>query len=323
MRFSEIAAVYLHAFNKMLVSGTHTQWKLIDLQSDLFTVVLNSVVHELKHNKIVMFTQCVDSSIPGRYTVSAPYKAGAGIGVLEFNIEHNRAHAVFSCHEHCYAQIMVGRAGASQDAPGSMLTGYANPVRLTTSVIGVPCGEFFEFNIGAVDMTTTTNHPYLKIEIVNSKAVTTSLFEYLKLLRLAGVPGYISRVAVNPATGFSSPKHINAHNRASGFFVCNARSRLNYGGLSGGAERLAGFVGVRSANPAQVTTSCLAAARGDGPKLTNGAVDMTTTTNHPYLKIEIVNSKAVTTSLFEYLKLLRLAGVPGYISRVAVNPATG
>ncbi len=32
-------------------------------------------------------------------------------GVLKFNIEHNRAHAVFSCHEHCYAQIMVGRAG--------------------------------------------------------------------------------------------------------------------------------------------------------------------------------------------------------------------
>lgn len=98
--------------------------------------------------------QHIDSAIPGRYTVQAPYKAGVGIGVLEFNIEHNRAHAVFSYHEHCYVQIMVGRAGASQDAPGSMLTGYANPVRLTTSVIGVPCGEFFEFNIGAVTMTT-------------------------------------------------------------------------------------------------------------------------------------------------------------------------
>ena len=85
--------------------------------------------------------QHIDSAISGRYTVSAPYKAGAGIGVLKFNIEHNRAHAVFSCHEHCYAQIMVGRAGASQDAPGSMLTGYANPVRLTTSLIGVRGGD--------------------------------------------------------------------------------------------------------------------------------------------------------------------------------------
>ncbi|EAA7394790.1 peptidase [Salmonella enterica] len=117
----------------------------------------------------------IDSAIPGRYTVQAPHKAGAGIGVLEFNIEHNRAHAVFSCHEHCYAQIMVGRAGASQDAPGSMLTGYANPVRLTTSVIGVPCGEFFEFNIGAVTMTTLPTLAQPEIRIINGQAVTSSL----------------------------------------------------------------------------------------------------------------------------------------------------
>lgn len=300
-----------------------------------------------------MFVQCIDSAIPGRYTVQAPHKAGAGIGVLEFNIEHNRAHAVFSCHEHCYAQIMVGRAGASQDAPGSMLTGYANPVRLTTSVIGVPCGEFFEFNIGAVTMTTLPTLAQPEIRIINGQAVTSSLavadyfikrhadvirkieslecstlfrkrnfaftsisvnqpnggtrklpcyqitrdgfaflamgftgkraaqfkeayinafnqmekrcitalslFDYLRLLRLAGVPGYISHVAVNPATGFSSLKLFNAHNRASGFFVCKAQSHLNYGGLGRGAERLAGIVGSRSANPAQVTTSCLAA----------------------------------------------------------------
>ncbi|ENM6787730.1 Rha family transcriptional regulator [Escherichia coli] len=119
--------------------------------------------------------QHIDSAISGRYTVSAPYKAGAGIGVLKFNIEHNRAHAVFSCHEHCYAQIMVGRAGASQDAPGSMLTGYANPVRLTTSVIGVPCGEFFEFNIGAVTMTTLPTQSHPEITIINGRVVTTSL----------------------------------------------------------------------------------------------------------------------------------------------------
>ncbi|WP_258129134.1 Rha family phage regulatory protein [Escherichia coli] len=122
-----------------------------------------------------MIRQHIDSALLGRYTVQAPYKAGAGIGVLKFNIEHNRAHAVFSCHEHCYAQIMVGRAGASQDAPGSMLTGYANPVRLTTSVIGVPCGEFFEFNIGAVTMTTLPTLSQPEITIINGRVVTTSL----------------------------------------------------------------------------------------------------------------------------------------------------
>ncbi|EFJ9345283.1 hypothetical protein AWO35_003174 [Escherichia coli] len=244
-----------------------------------------------------MFTQCVDSSIPGRYTVSAPYKAGAGIGVLEFNIEHNRAHAIFSCHEHCYAQIMVGRAGASQDAPGSMLTGYANPVRLTTSVIGVPCGEFFEFNIGAVDMTTTTNHPYLKIEIVNSKAATTSLFEYLKLLRLAGVPGYISRVAVNPATGLRIPKHHTGLTRHKRVFlsahVCSMAAQM---GASSEAPVFPCVSG--NANPVWAATNHGFASVGGSCKAhTQGAVTMTTTTNHPFLKIEIVNGKAVIFSL--------------------------
>ncbi len=177
MRFSEIAAVYLHAFNKMLVSGTHTQWKLVDLQPDLFTVVFDSVVHELKHNKMVMFAQYIDSAISGRYTVPAPYKAGAGRGNPKFNIEHNRAHAVFSCHEHCYAQIMVGRAGPTSVGPGSMLTGISTPVRLTTyMVVESLGGEFFEFNIGAVTMTTTTTHPFLKIEIINGKTVIFSLY---------------------------------------------------------------------------------------------------------------------------------------------------
>ncbi|EOP0011644.1 Rha family transcriptional regulator, partial [Escherichia coli] len=105
----------------------------------------------------------------------APYKAGAGIGVLKFTEEHNRAHAVFSCHEHCYAQIMVGRAGASQDAPGSSVTGYANPVRLTTSVIGVPCGECFKLTEGAVIMTTLPTQSHPEITIINGRVVTTSL----------------------------------------------------------------------------------------------------------------------------------------------------
>ncbi|EHH4914030.1 TPA: ash family protein [Escherichia coli] len=120
--------------------------------------------------------QHIDSALLGRYTVSAPYKAGAGRGNPKFNIEHNRAHAVFSCHEHRYAQIMVGRAGPTSVGPGSMLTGISTPVRLTTyMVVESLGGEFIEFNIGAVTMTTTTTHPFLKIEIINGKAVIFSL----------------------------------------------------------------------------------------------------------------------------------------------------
>ena len=120
--------------------------------------------------------QHIDSAISGRYTVPAPYKAGAGRGNPKFNIEHNRAHAVFSCHEHCYAQIMVGRAGPTSVGPGSMLTGISTPVRLTTyMVVESLGGEFFEFNIGAVTMTTFPTLAQPEIAIVNGQAVTTSL----------------------------------------------------------------------------------------------------------------------------------------------------
>ena len=239
----------------------------------------------------------IDSAISGRYTVPAPYKAGAGIGVLEMLSAIYDAPASFLSSASAHTQIMVGWTGAPKGAPVSDNAGYANPVQFTTSEIGVSGGEGNLLLSEAAIMATVPTSPYLKIEVVNGKAVTTSLFEYLKLLRLAGVPGYISCVAVNPATGFSSLNLSTAHNRASGFFVCNAQSRLNYGGLSGGAERLAGDCGYRSANPAQVTTSCLAATRGGLKTLSTGAVTMTTTTTHPFLKIETVNGKAVIFSL--------------------------
>lgn len=120
--------------------------------------------------------QHIDSAIPGRYTVQAPYKTGAGIGVLKLITEHNRAHAVFLCHEHCYAQIMVGRTGPTSVGPGSVVSGNANPVRLTTSVIGVPCGEFSEkLTTGAVTMTTLPTLSQPEIAIVDGQAVTSSL----------------------------------------------------------------------------------------------------------------------------------------------------
>lgn len=69
--------------------------------------------------------QHIDSAIPGRYTVQAPYKAGAGRGNPEFTKAHNRALAVFLCNEQHYAQIMVGRAGPTSVGPGSLVTGIS------------------------------------------------------------------------------------------------------------------------------------------------------------------------------------------------------
>lgn len=387
VRFSEIAAIHLHSFNKVLISGSHTQWKLIHLNPDFLVVVLNSVVHRCKHNKIVIFVQCIDSAIPGRYTVQAPYKAGAGIGVLELLSATNDAPASFLLSQLGYIQIMVGWVGAPKGAPVSDNAGYANPAQFTTSEIGVSGGGVTSKLSEAAIMATVPTLAQPEISVINGQAVTSSLavadyftkrhddvlkkirsldcspeftarnfavsdytdasgrklpcynitrdgfaflamgftgkraaqfkeayinafnqmekrcitalslFDYLRLLRLAGVSGYISRVAVNPATGFSSLKLFNAHNRASGFFVCKAQSHLNYGGLGRGAERLAGIVGSRSANPAQVTTSCLAASRGGYKNLSNGAVNMTTIPTLDQPELCVIDGKVVTSSL--------------------------
>lgn len=89
----------------------------------------------------------------GRYTDMAAAKSVAGIGVPEFVRAHDRAKAVFLCAMHGFIQIMVSRAGASKDAPGSLATGYANPVRFTTSKIGVFGGDI-SLSQEAVIMTT-------------------------------------------------------------------------------------------------------------------------------------------------------------------------
>ena len=94
--------------------------------------------------------QHIDSAIPGRYTVQAPYKAGAGIGVLVMIKATHDAPSVFFCAvnpTHAFFsdtgiiraahEIMVGWMGASSEAPVSLIAGYANPVQSTTSKIGV------------------------------------------------------------------------------------------------------------------------------------------------------------------------------------------
>ncbi len=248
---------------------------------------------------IAEFYQNIDSSISGRYTVPAPYKAGAGRGNPKLITEHNRAHAVFFCHEHCYAQIMVGRTGPTSVGPGSVVSGISTPVRLTTyKVVESLGGEFSKKQTtGAVTMTTTTTHPFLKIETVNGKVVTTSLFEYLKLLRCAGVPGYISRVAVNPATGLRIPKHhtgLTRHKRV--FLSAHVYSMAAQMGASSEAPVFPCVSG--NANPVWAATNHGFASVGGSCKAhTQGAVTMTTTTTHPFLKIETVNGKAVIFSL--------------------------
>ena len=117
----------------------------------------------------------IDFNNSGRYTDWTTAKSVVGIGVLEFLTAHNRAHAVFLCAMHCNTQIMVGRAGASSEAPGSVRTGYANPVRLTTSAIGVSCGELSRLLTEVATMASIPNIAQPEIAVINGQAVTSSL----------------------------------------------------------------------------------------------------------------------------------------------------
>lgn len=164
--YFEVAAIIADGYIVKTITSAAVSQKLVShVVSPYFEITVNP------HLRII-----IDHDLFRVYTASAPEKSGAGIGVLKLITEHNRAHAVFSCHEHCYAQIMVGRTGPTSVGPGSVVSGNANPVRLTTSVIGVPCGEFSKkLTTGAVTMTTLPTLSQPEIAIVDGQAVTSSL----------------------------------------------------------------------------------------------------------------------------------------------------
>ncbi|MBW5870640.1 ash family protein [Yersinia enterocolitica] len=72
------------------------------------------------------------NTIAGRYISPAAAKSAAGIGIPEIKRAHNRASGFFMRKARPRFRTMVGRAGAPSGAPVSLLSGYANPVRLTT-----------------------------------------------------------------------------------------------------------------------------------------------------------------------------------------------
>ncbi|EHK6361495.1 Rha family transcriptional regulator [Escherichia coli] len=117
----------------------------------------------------------IDSAISGRYTVLAPYKAGAGIGVLEMLSAIYDAPASFLSSASAHTQIMVGWTGAPKGAPVSDNAGYANPVQFTTSEIGVSGGEGNSLLSEAAIMATIPTLTQPEIAIVDGQAVTSSL----------------------------------------------------------------------------------------------------------------------------------------------------
>ncbi|MWM56002.1 ash family protein [Escherichia coli] len=119
--------------------------------------------------------QNIDSAISGRYTVPAPYKAGAGGRSPELIEAIYDAPASFLSSALTHARIMVGWAGEPKGSPVSLIAGTANPVQFTTHEFRSSGGGSFSPIKEAAIMATVPTSPFLKIEAVNGKAVIFSL----------------------------------------------------------------------------------------------------------------------------------------------------
>ncbi|EAU9423839.1 host cell division inhibitor Icd-like protein [Salmonella enterica] len=73
------------------------------------------------------------------YVYPAPAKSGVGISLPEITRAHNTRLACFFV-PHSHILTMVGCMGAEQSAPGSLVTGKANPVQSATSKISLFSG---------------------------------------------------------------------------------------------------------------------------------------------------------------------------------------
>ncbi|MBJ5686605.1 ash family protein [Salmonella enterica subsp. enterica serovar London] len=129
--------------------------------------------------------QHIDSAIPGRYTVQAPYKAGAGIGVLELLSATNDAPASFLLSQLGYIQIMVGWVGAPKGAPVSDNAGYANPAQFTTSEIGVSGGGSISPIKEAAIMATVPALSRLNDEDLHKLSYVTTALRALRKVTLS------------------------------------------------------------------------------------------------------------------------------------------
>ncbi|MFW0798880.1 ash family protein [Escherichia coli] len=129
--------------------------------------------------------QYIDSAIPGRYTVQAPYKAGAGIGVLELHTATIGALASFLLLQLSYTQIMVGWVGAPKGAPVSVCAGYANPAQFTTSEIGVSGGGSYPLHTEAAIMATVPALTRLNDEDLHKLSYVTTALRALRKVTLS------------------------------------------------------------------------------------------------------------------------------------------
>lgn len=155
------------------------------------------------------------------YPHSAPAKSGVRIGVLvKYKATHD-APSVFFCvlaSAHPFFsdmviirvahKVMVGWMGAEKSAPVTLYAGYANPVQLTTSEIGVSGGGIKSQYKEAATMATTLTQATSKFE-----------FRFLALSR-ADMQAKPCRVSVQAASEKEARRVLAPH------FILSLAARL-------------------------------------------------------------------------------------------------
>lgn len=109
---------------------------------------------------------------------------------------------------------------------------------------------------------------------------------------------YSSPVVAKSAAGRGNPKFIKAHNRASGFFMRQARSHQHsMVGRAGQPKGWPGSLVTGISTPVRLTTRKRGNFGGELNEFTKEAVIMTAILTHFLPKVTIENGRAVTTSI--------------------------
>ncbi|HHZ3718368.1 TPA: ash family protein [Escherichia coli] len=139
-----------------------------------FVVILLSAK---RHQHSDSIFNLVDNIQFWRHTLHIVAKSTIGSETPELIEATNDAPASFLLSVPAHAKIMVGWAGEPKGSPVSLIAGSLNPVQSATSEIETSCGGYCHSPIKeAALMATIPAYPYLKIEVVNGRAVIFSLY---------------------------------------------------------------------------------------------------------------------------------------------------
>lgn len=203
------------------------------------------------------------------YVNYAPAKSGVGISLPEITRAHNTRLACFFV-PHSHTLSMVGCMGAEQSAPGSLVTGKANPVQSATSKISLFCGGNIKPTREDAAMATTPgrSHP----DTVK------------KSLPVSRFGRYIPAAGVNPPAGFSSLNTVAGSRLISDMrFFCARNTTLTriMAGRDGGALALAGSYSACLLTPLRLATP-FSSEVARLHKITVGVINMVNASPCPY-----------------------------------------